>query len=257
MFNLIKAKLLTTVKVYEVYGFAGVVRLLLRLNRGPAFISTFSESKTIDEIYDFIQPSISESNRSSLEALQDEYRLFKDQIKLNMYSRKYFTEAYDLGENLLFLLYTLIMRVGVERILESGVAAGKSTSFILNAQKSLGKGKLVSVDITNNVGDLIPENLLQDFNLIVLPQLNRRGRFSEIAIANRFFDVFVHDSDHSIQYQLFEIETVLELIESLRWLLIDDINQETYLMLKSHSRVREVFVIDEGHKFSSIALLNE
>jgi hypothetical protein len=208
---------------------------------------------TLGDFYSEAVSTFVDHSGESFETVHLDFLEFQARYNENRAERQYFTESYDLGSNLLFVIYFLISRCRCESFLESGVAAGKSTSFILRVQDYFMRGKLISIDITSKVGDLIPIELIPKFNLQVLPRINRQEAFVEIIQNYAPFEIFLHDSDHSIEYQLFELESVLEANLGIQWLLIDDINQETLDFLKPHPKIRNVWITNEGHKFSGVA----
>lgn len=249
----LRQKRITLLKVIEIYGFLGVARILFRLNRGPLNKVSFKDAITAKELFEDISPVINFVSPEEFQIVYNEFARVKKELFAVPTDRHYFTSEYDLGDNLLFALYLIISNKNEVHILESGVAAGKSTSFILSLQNEFGSGTLQSIDITSKVGDLIPNYLKNDFNLHVLPQVNRRMKFREIVKELGMIDVFIHDSDHSVEYQLYEIETILKFNPTIKWLLIDDINVETVDFLRKYDKLKSLLIIDEGHKFSAVA----
>lgn len=246
-------KFVTLKKVIKIYGFIGVARIIFRLNLGPAKHSTFEDTLPSEKLYEEISRVLSFPKDRDFQSAYSKFCRAKDELFSLSPDRLYFTKEYDLGDCLLFALFLLITSKNELQILESGVAAGKSTTFILNQQNEVGQGTLHSIDITSKVGDLIPSHLKDRFNLHVLPQVNRKMKFREIVSDLTQIDIFLHDSDHSIEYQLFEIETVLRINLSIKWILIDDINIETVEYIKNNSNVKSLMILDEGHKYSAVA----
>ncbi|BCU67877.1 hypothetical protein HS7_13140 [Sulfolobales archaeon HS-7] len=105
-------------------------------------------------------------------------------------------------------LYAVIKILTPEKVVETGVGSGVSTTFILSA---LNKGILYSIDLgvkygeeeeTYPVGFVVPEKLKGKWRLIigdskkVLPEL-----LSELGI----IQVFLHDGDHTYENVKFEL----------------------------------------------------
>jgi predicted O-methyltransferase YrrM len=122
------------------------------------------------------------------------------------------------------ILYLLVRTLRPERVIETGVAQGISTTFILEAMAANGRGHLVSVDLPSYAatggapptgvrghrvslkagfqpGWLVPEPLRNRWELIlgdakeVLPRLPEDPP-----------DLFVHDSLHTYEHMMFELE---------------------------------------------------
>lgn len=133
------------------------------------------------------------------------------------------------------LLYTLIRARQPEVVVETGVAAGISSAFILKALHDNGKGKLYSIDLpeydpalvnlpTNKPerpGWIIPERFRQRWHFIPgkseeqLPLLLKKlGKI----------DLFFHDSLHTYDHMTFEYSTVWPYLKEGGLLLSDNIN---------------------------------
>lgn len=76
--------------------------------------------------------------------------------------------TFNLGEKSSFVIYCIIRKMKPKIVVESGVANGVSTFFILNAIIKNGVGKLYSVDINENVGALLSDYERKIWNLIIV-----------------------------------------------------------------------------------------
>jgi predicted O-methyltransferase YrrM len=120
------------------------------------------------------------------------------------------------------LLYIITRALKPRTVVETGVAAGISSAFILMALEANGSGDLYSIDMpgydtelsrrgvisksvaelpVNNPGFVIPSDLMRRWHLRIglsrnelSPLLGELGRI----------DVFLHDSEHSYENMLFE-----------------------------------------------------
>lgn len=125
-------------------------------------------------------------------------------------------------------LYVVCRLLRPEIVIETGVANGFSSSFILQAITLNKKGRLFSIDlpnqpgqeIKNKVGWIIPENLKLQWNLIfgdskkeLIPLLEKL----------KSIDVFYHDGDHSYENMLFEYKLAWNFLKNDGFLLSDDI----------------------------------
>lgn len=121
-------------------------------------------------------------------------------------------------------MYALVRSTKPESVVETGVASGMSSSYILAALESNSKGHLYSIDLPsvaapgtredatkqhvlspNETGWLIPDRLRGRWTLLL-------RRSSEVlpALLPKIerVDVFLHDSAHSYENMMFEYQTV-------------------------------------------------
>lgn len=138
------------------------------------------------------------------------------------------------------LLYFLVRIYKPKIIIETGVAAGKSTGFILQAIKDNKVGKLYSIDLPFQwytygnfnlhldslpagklPGYLIPEDLKKNWKLIIgdtydkLPKLLKK-------LAG--IDIFFHDSEHTFKTMTFEYDSAWPVLNRKGILISDDID---------------------------------
>lgn len=135
----------------------------------------------------------------------------------------------SIGSMLGKMLYTLVRICKPERVVETGVASGGSSSYFLCALEKNGHGELHSIDDPwgDRTGWIIPDYLRHRWSLIkgrssseLLPLLEDLGTI----------DIFMHDSDHSYGNMVWEYQTA--------W---DSLSEEGILL--SHN-------IDENNAFS-------
>lgn len=127
----------------------------------------------------------------------------------------------------LLYIITRIMKPNV--VVETGVASGASSTYILQALEDNKKGKLYSIDIDayisggiKRTGWIVPSQLRHRWHLIIgssshklLPLLEN---LQEI-------DVFLHDSLHTYRNMLWEYQTAWPFIRKGGILLSDDIQE--------------------------------
>ncbi len=93
------------------------------------------------------------------------------------------------------LLYLLVRMERPSLMVETGVANGASTFLVLSAMRSNGVGRLVSVDVTSDVGVLVTEEdragVTWDLEVI------EPGGLGSVLDRLGPLDIFLHDSDHS------------------------------------------------------------
>lgn len=128
--------------------------------------------------------------------------------------------------------YALIRKYKPSIILETGVSMGWSSFMILTALQREKKGVLYSIDVggfesidhDGGVGYMVPDNLKQNWHLIIddskkvlLPLLEKLGKI----------DMFIHDSDHSYEMMTFEYNNAWNYLGQQGILCSDDINHST------------------------------
>lgn len=115
-------------------------------------------------------------------------------------------------------------------VVETGVADGFSTSFILQALEKNGFGRLYSVDLPNQPGQevqkgkltgwLVPESLRARWELILGPS---REKLPQLFTRLKKIDIFYHDSDHSYENMCFEFNLSFPYVNDGGLIIADDI----------------------------------
>lgn len=127
-------------------------------------------------------------------------------------------------ERTALLLYALIRRTRPKRMLETGVANGHSTYFILRAMRANGVGVLTSIDIQSDVGRLLTKDERSSWDLRVLQRPRDPSGFRSIVEELRPLDIFLHDSEHLYKWQHHELSIALEALSPTGLLLCDDLD---------------------------------
>ncbi len=166
--------------------------------------------------------------------------LYKADENMELLSRRIARGLYGVE-----LLYALTRLIRPFCILETGVAAGVSTTLILLALEANGSGMLHSVDLPNYDIELgrqhqeyyskpisrIPEGRQPGY--LVPSQLKDRWRLHVGRSADVLprlmtelgeVDLFLHDSEHTYQNMMFEFHTVWPHLREGGFLLSDDID---------------------------------
>ena len=256
----IRIKALTAVKVFRTFGVLELLKLTFRkLNYRSAqnlitplpsgVIVTTSEDWT-DEFFARILGASDEEVRSARFEYSRYQRSFEEKIKIPR--KQFFDSIFDLGPGMLEFLFTAILVNKPLKIIETGVAAGASTNTILSALKLNGVGKLFSLDITEQVGELVDEILKPSWQLQILPEIGREKSFAKHLLDNQDATLFLHDSDHSDSWQIKEFENVIREIPEIGLILFDDIGQGLINFIKLNFKNFEIIVFDENRKFSGI-----
>jgi predicted O-methyltransferase YrrM len=130
-------------------------------------------------------------------------------------------------------LYVLIRLTAPEVVVETGVADGFSSSFILQALEKNGKGKLYSIDLPGQPGQelhgkktgwLVPDELRVRWDLrLGSSREHLPGLLRELGKV----DLFYHDSDHSYENMTFEFRSVIGSLEHGGLVISDDITDSS------------------------------
>lgn len=138
------------------------------------------------------------------------------------------------------ILYTLVRRFRPEGVIETGVAQGVSSTFILEAMQQNGTGHLTSIDLPNfnpaglsyrehghrdrvfvkpelGVGWLVPETLRNRWTLLLGPAQKILPTLRESP------QIFFHDSLHTYDHMTLEFEWALNHLSVGGFLMSDDI----------------------------------
>jgi predicted O-methyltransferase YrrM len=167
---------------------------------------------------------------------------------------QYFDSVFDLGMSMGRLLYLACRTSEPTYILETGVAAGMSSTLILSALEKNNKGHLISLDISSQVGELIPDLLRNRWTLKVLPLKRQEVFFRKYVSGIDGVKIFLHDSDHSDYWQKFEFDSVFSILEDCSIFLFDDVSLSLLKHVKESYPLAKVYVLDEGQKYSAVIL---
>lgn len=124
----------------------------------------------------------------------------------------------------MFTIYSIVRKIKPKIIVETGVAYGYPTTFILLALEKNNKGRLYSIDIDKNAGELVPNNLKHRWEFIA-------GTSEEklpVLINNLpHIDLFIHDSLHTYENMISEFKTAWDKIVKNGFLMSHDIDHNT------------------------------
>jgi predicted O-methyltransferase YrrM len=132
-------------------------------------------------------------------------------------------ENYGIDPEAGLLIYAVIRALRPTTMLETGVANGDSTFFVLNALQRNGCGTLHSVEVDSAAGVVLESAERSRWQLHVLKGDNFRLQFARIISELPPIHVFMHDSDHWYDWHLFELESVLPHMSAVGVILSDDI----------------------------------
>lgn len=135
-----------------------------------------------------------------------------------------FPSGYRMEAEHLRLLGQLVRIWKPEVVVETGVADGASSRAILSALEANRSGRLTSLDIRPGVGSLVPVSLRHRWRFEQLPVHGKKRAFLIVLKSSGTLDMFVHDSNHSYSWQLFEYESAYNALRPGGLLLSDDVD---------------------------------
>jgi predicted O-methyltransferase YrrM len=161
--------------------------------------------------------------------------------------------SYAIEQGSAFLLYALVRLLRPSVVLETGVSNGHSSFFILSAMLANGRGSLHSVDRSSEVGGLLTDLERKRWHLHVLRAKGLKKSFLGILQSLPPLDLFLHDSDHTYPWQIFELETVWSRLAPGAVLASDDCDcSYAFLDACQKKGVRPVILVEPRKVFGLI-----
>jgi predicted O-methyltransferase YrrM len=160
------------------------------------------------------------------------------------------------------LLYNLCKFVKPEIIIETGVAYGVSSSYILQALNENNKGKLISIDSIfrpwqskKMIGAAIPKNLLDRWELKIGTS---EKMLNEIFSKFPSIDIFLHDSLHTYKNMSLEFKKSWPFINSGGFLLSDDVlNNNAFSDFYTSIKKEPIIMIQDKKPVSYLGILKK
>lgn len=127
------------------------------------------------------------------------------------------------------VVYCLTLHLEPEHLLETGVARGITSRFILEAIAENGHGHLWSIDlpppgeseIHREIGIAVPDRLRSSWTYV---SGSSRRRLRSLLSDLQTIDLFVHDSKHTERNLLFELEHAWDALTSRGAVIVDDVD---------------------------------
>jgi len=191
------------------------------------------KGKLLDEVFDVFFPDskITKSSlRNEISDLEIKLKKYLDSLEKEEFpsKKKPYPTDYSIQEDSRLLLYGLCRIIQPSIIVETGVAYGISSSYILHALKKNGKGTLYSIDNTfrpwetkKMIGAAIPNELKENWKLMIGKSSEK---LKEISSSMKNIDIFLHDSLHTYKNMYFEFNLMWPCIKKNGFLLSDDIS---------------------------------
>jgi predicted O-methyltransferase YrrM len=123
------------------------------------------------------------------------------------------------------VLYAAVRIRKPAMVVETGIANGHSSFLILSALARNGAGRLASIDVHHDVGQLVPSHLADRWSRIIID--DRRPDFvtlTESLSSFAPFDIFFHDGDHRFLGQMLDYRLAAQFLAPRGLLLSDDID---------------------------------
>ncbi len=186
--------------------------------------------------------------------IQNHVNDFFDELKNETYpsKKKPYPLEYTLDNQSGLFLYILCRIIKPEKVVETGVAYGLSSMYILQAMFENKKGTLYSIDSVFTpwqskelIGSAIPSHLRQNWKLVFGPSSEKlNGTLSSLGS----LDIFFHDSLHTYKNMLSEFETAWPFVTKGGFMISDDISSNNAFH-DFYSNVHEKpFVLQQNEK---------
>jgi predicted O-methyltransferase YrrM len=154
--------------------------------------------------------------------------------------------GYGIGDTLGLVLYIICRKQKPEIVVETGVASGVSSSYVLGALEQNKQGQLYSIDLPgcqeDHSGWLIPDYLRHRWHLIMGKSSEKLAPF--LKKVSRI-DIFLHDSDHSYQNMLREFQTAWTSLKDGGLLLAHNIDSNEAFSDFSRDRSAQGYYLEE------------
>lgn len=196
-------------------------------------IFNYAEKKlSLDDILKSFFPENSYSSedlRKVTDTLKNHTDNFFNKLKNETYpsKKKPYPLDYTLDNQSGLFLYILCKIIKPKIVVETGVAYGLSSMYILQALSENKKGTLYSIDSVFSpwqskemIGSAIPLHLRENWKLIFGSSVEK---LEDTLTSLNSIDIFFHDSLHTYKNMQFEFKTAWPFINNNGFLLSDDI----------------------------------
>jgi predicted O-methyltransferase YrrM len=233
--------------------------VLAHFSKAPSHVcdgSGFQIGKTYVEPIVLLNDLVDFKDTQDFTNLKAEYSFLSEELR-KRYADIGFeaTRGLGVGDNTSLLLYLMIRLLEPTVLVETGVAKGHSTFFILKALSANHSGTLWSTEISQKCGELIREDEKDRWRLEVLETDHRKKSFEDFLKKIGKVDFFMHDGDHSYSWQMFEYRTMLPKMSPKSVLASDDINSSyAFLDFAESLEASPLFLIDisESRRFAKM-----
>lgn len=232
------------------------IKRVVRRKLSPSLLDVSRNSGLISFESVNVINSFCMQNSLPIEKLRNEFSSLVSELECRYKETELpFPLSFAAGYSSSFLVYSLVRMRKPQHILETGVANGHSTFFILHALQKNGSGTLTSFDISQKAGVLLEKDEIRDWNFISLK--NNYKRYFHTSISRLPpLDLFIHDSDHSYNWQKFEYDSAYLKMSDKSLFMSDDIDT-SYAFIDFCKKIdRKPIVLVEPTKMFGVLEIN-
>ena len=206
---------------------------------------------------DALTQVVGASGSTKWKKLSSEYAAVEEELK-DKYKEHgmLYPREFAIEEGTSFLLYASVRLGKPSIVLETGVANGHSSFFIISALNSNEKGILHSIDISPNVGRLIDRSMAKRWRLHILSLLRAKSSFLKTIGELGKIDIFIHDSNHSYGWQCFEYMSVIPRMAKNGIFMSDDVNSSLAFSSLCNNLKLSPILLDDKRKVFGLFLVS-
>lgn len=196
--------------------------------------------------------------------LEDHTNNFFSKLQNETYpsKKKPYPIDYTLDNISSFFLYVLCKMMKPSKVVETGVAYGLSSMYILQALYENKKGILYSIDSVFRpweseqlIGSAIPSYLRGNWILILG---SSSQKLKKLLMSIGPIDIFFHDSLHTFKNMIFEFETAWPFIIKNGFLISDDIsNNNAFYEFYSKLNLKPITMLQQADDNSFLGILRK
>jgi len=201
----------------------------------------------------------SQNTEKNTRELQDHINRFFDELKLDAYpsKKKPYPISYTLDNKSGLFLYALCKIIQPEAVVETGVAYGLSSMYVLQALHENKKGTLYSIDSTfspwqskETIGSAIPDHLKDRWRFIFGSSYEE---LIKVLNSLKSIDIFIHDSLHTKKNMTCEFDTSWPFIRKGGFLISDDIgDNNAFYEFYTKMKVKPIILQQKESSFFGI-----
>lgn len=150
------------------------------------------------------------------------------QAKLHRHESVAISQVHHGGPSLALICYLLVRATKPSSVVETGVAYGVTTAYMLQALDTNGDGRLYSIDLPelragadDLTGSLVPSRLRERWSLY---RGTSKRRLAEVLFQASPVDIFIHDSLHTYRNMRYEFQSVAPHLAPSGFVIADDIH---------------------------------
>ena len=217
---------------------------------------------SIEEFFKKIFPK-ENLNQTKLEKLESHVELNLKKLKKEKYpsKKKPYPTDYSINSDSRKFLYYLCRILKPKNVIETGVAYGISSSYILQALEDNEFGKLYSIDsifrpwqTKEMIGSIIPKELRVRWQLVIGKSTEK---LENILMKISDLDIFIHDSSHTYENMMFEFNMIIKNIKKNGMIISDDvINNDAFYDFTISNNVKKYIIKVEGNQGLGIIIKN-